>query len=88
MSIKESNLFGEAKEVSLALGISTRKQEIDLSYTNPYFLDKDIAAGIDLFNVRRNNKRYSGYKHNILGFRLRSGYEIINDVRHFSSYTL
>ena len=88
VSIKESNLFGEAKEVSLALGISTRKQEIDLSYTNPYFLDKDVAAGIDLFNVRRNNKRYSGYKHNILGFRLRSGYEIINDVRHFSSYTL
>ena len=88
VSIKESNLFGEAKEISLALGISTRKQEIDLSYTNPYFLDKDVAAGIDLFNVRRNNKRYSGYKHNILGFRLRSGYEIINDVRHFSSYTL
>ncbi|MAI29510.1 MAG: outer membrane protein assembly factor BamA [Rickettsiales bacterium] len=88
VSIKESNLFGEAKEVTLALGISTRKQEVDLSYTNPYFLDKDVAAGIDLFNVRRNNKRYSGYKHNILGFRLRSGYEIINDVRHFSSYTL
>ena len=88
VSIKESNLFGEAKEISLALGISTRRQEIDLSYTNPYFLDKDVAAGIDLFNVRRNNKRYSGYKHNILGFRLRSGYEIINDVRHFSSYTL
>ena len=88
VSIKESNLFGEAKEIALALGISTRRQEIDLSYTNPYFLDKDVAAGIDLFNVRRNNKRYSGYKHNILGFRLRSGYEIINDVRHFSSYTL
>ena len=88
VSIKESNLFGEAKEISLALGISTRRQEIDLSYTNPYFLDKDVAAGIDLFNVRRNNKRYSGYKHNILGFRLRSGYEIIDNVRHFSSYTL
>ncbi len=88
VSIKESNLFGEAKEIGLALGISTRRQEIDLSYTDPYFLDKDLAAGIDLFNVRKNNKRYSGYKHNIIGFRLRSGYELINDVRHFSSYTL
>ena len=88
VAIKESNLFGEAKELSLALGISTRRQEIDLSYTNPYFLDKDVAAGIDVFNVRRNNKRYSGYKHNILGFRLRSGYEIVDDLRHFSSYTL
>ncbi len=88
IGIKESNLFGEAKELALSLGISTRKSEIDLSYTDPYFLNKDIAAGVDIFNVRRNNKIYSGYKHNILGFKLRSGYEIIDNLRHFSSYTL
>ena len=37
---------------------------------------------------RRNNKSYSGYKHNILGFKLRSGYEIVDDLRHFTSYSL
>ncbi len=88
IGIKESNLFGEAKELGLKLGISTRKSEIDLSYTDPYFLEKDLAAGIDIFNVRRNNKIYSGYKHNIIGFKLRMGYEIIENLRHFSSYTL
>ncbi len=88
LGIKESNLFGEAKELSLDLGLSTRKSQIDLSYTDPYFLDKDFAAGIDLFNVRRNNKTYSGYKHNIIGFKLRAGYEIYDNLRHFSSYSL
>ena len=88
IGIKESNLFGEAKELGLQLGISTRKSEIDLSYTDPYFLDKDLAAGIDIFNIRRNNKIYSGYKHNIIGFKLRMGYEIVENLRHFSSYTL
>ena len=88
IGIKESNLFGEAKELGLNLGLSTRKSEIDLSYTDPYFLNKDLAAGIDIFNVRRNQKTYSGYKHNIIGFKLRSGYEIIDNLRHFSSYTL
>ena len=72
----------------MQLGISTRKSEIDLSYTDPYFLDKDLAAGIDIFNIRRNNKIYSGYKHNIIGFKLRMGYEIVENLRHFSSYTL
>ena len=67
----------------MKLGISTRKSEIDLSYTDPYFLEKDLAAGIDIFNIRRNNKIYSGYKHNILGFKLRMGYEIIENLRHF-----
>ncbi len=88
IGIKESNLFGEAKELSLDLGLSTRKSQIDLSYTDPYFLDKDFAAGIDLFNIRRNNKTYSGYKHNIIGFKLRAGYEIYDNLRHFSSYSL
>ena len=88
LGIKESNLFGEAKELSLDLGLSTRKSQIDLSFTDPYFLDRDLAAGIDLFNIRRNNKIYSGYKHNIIGFKLRVGYEIYDNLRHFSSYSL
>ena len=88
IGIKESNLFGEAKELGLNLGLSTRKSEIDLSYTDPYFLNRDLAAGIDIFNVRRNQKTYSGYKHNIIGFKLRSGFEIIDNLRYFSSYTL
>ena len=88
IGIKESNLFGEAKELGLNLGLSTRKSEIDLSYTDPYFLNRDLAAGIDIFNVRRNQKTYSGYKHNIIGFKLRTGFEIIDNFRHFSSYTL
>ncbi len=88
VGIKENNLFGEGKELSASLGLSTRRNSIDLSYTEPYLLGKDLAAGIDLFNVRRNNKTYSGYKHNIIGFKVRSGYEIIDDLRHFNSYTL
>ena len=87
IGIKESNLFGEAKELGLAWDIN-QKSEIDLSYTDPYFLDKDLAAGIDIFNIRRNNKIYSGYKHNIIGFKLRMGYEILENLRYLSSYTL
>ena len=88
VGIKESNLFGEGRELSLALGISTRKSNIDLKYTEPFFLGKNIATGIDIFNIRNNMKTYSGYKHNMIGFKLRAGYEIIDDLRHFSSYTL
>ena len=88
IGIKESNVFGQAKELSLDLGLSTRRSNIDLSYTDPYFLDSDVAAGIDVFNVRRNNKTYSGYKNNVIGFKLRAGYELFDDFRHVSSYTL
>ena len=88
ISIKESNLLGQAKELGLALGLSTRRSTIDLSYTDPFFLDKDFAAGIDIFDVRANNKVYSGYRQKSLGFKLRTGYEIYDDLRHFVSYEL
>ena len=88
IGVKENNLFGEGKELSATLGLSTRRSSIDVSYTEPYFMGKDIATGIDLFNIRRNNKTYSGYKHNIIGFKLRTGYELMDDLRHFNSYTL
>ena len=88
VGIRESNVFGQAKELSLQLGLSTRRNSIDLSYTDPYFLNSDVAAGIDLFNIRRNNKIYSGYKHNIIGFKLRAGYEVLDNFRHISSYSL
>ena len=48
VGIRESNVFGQAKELSLQLGLSTRRNSIDLSYTDPYFLNSDVAAGIDL----------------------------------------
>ena len=88
IGIKESNAFGQAKEIALDLGRSNRRSSIDLSFTKPYFLDSDVAVGVDIFNIRRNNKTYSGYKHNIIGFKLRSGYEVFDDFRHISSYTL
>ena len=83
VGIKESNLFGDIKEFGLNLGLSTRKSEIDMQFTDPYFLNRDLAAGIDIFNVRRNQKTYSGYKHNIIGFKLRAGYEIIDNFSTF-----
>ena len=47
------------QRIKPAVGFIDEEKLIDLSYTDPYFLDSDIAAGIDLFNIRRNNKIYS-----------------------------
>ena len=49
VGIRESNVFGQAKELSLQLGLSTRRNSIDLSYTDPYFLNSDVAAGYRSF---------------------------------------
>ena len=44
VGIKESNLFGEAKELGLNLGLSTRKSEIDMQFTDPYFFKQRFSS--------------------------------------------
>ena len=49
IAIRERNLLGRGQDLRLALTASARRQEIDLSFTEPYFMDRDVAAGFDVF---------------------------------------
>ena len=46
---RERNLLGRGQDLRANLTVSQRRQPIDLSFTEPYFLDRDLAAGFDLF---------------------------------------
>jgi len=52
--IRERNLLGKGQDLLLGATIAGQKTEFDLSFTEPYFLDRDISAGIDLFHSTRD----------------------------------
>lgn len=87
-SIRERNLLGRGQDLKLGTTLSTRRQEIDLSFTEPYFLDRDLAAGFDVFRVRRSYQDESGYDERSTGFTLRMGYPITERLRQLSYYKL
>jgi outer membrane protein insertion porin family len=68
--------------------ISQRRQQIDLSFTEPYFLDRNMSAGFDLFDWTRNLQRISGYDEKSLGGALRTGYEVAENLRQNLRYTI
>ena len=85
VSITERNLLGKGQEARLGFTLSSYRSEIDLSFTEPYFLDKNLAAGIDVyrrdlnsfrFNEVGNDDRQTTYEEVTTGFRLRSGFPI------------
>ena len=55
ISIRERNLLGKGQDLRLGLSLGTLSTLIDLSFTEPYFLDRNVAAGFDLF--RTSNDR-------------------------------
>ncbi len=44
ISIRERNLLGRGQDLKLAFTISGRRQQLDFSFTEPYFLDKDLVG--------------------------------------------
>lgn len=89
-SVRERNFLGRGQDMNLTLLLSQRTQQIDLGFTEPYFLDKNISAGFDIFDINRNNRylSQSQYNQDTLGFTLRSGYQVTESLRHTVHYTL
>ncbi len=50
VSITERNLMGRGQFLRLRLAGSLERMQIDLSFTEPRFLDRNLAAGFDLFH--------------------------------------
>ena len=88
ISIRERNLLGRGQELRLGLTVSESRQEVDLGFTEPYFLDRDVAAGFDIFRRTVDLQDQSSFDRETIGFVLRAGYPLAERLRHTVSYTL
>ncbi|MEO0879337.1 MAG: outer membrane protein assembly factor BamA [Pseudomonadota bacterium] len=74
-SIQQSNLLGRGQFLRLRVQASSRTRSVDIRFTQPYFLDRNLAAGFSLFNTR-TNFRESGFIRDRIGFGLNAGFQI------------
>jgi outer membrane protein insertion porin family len=88
ISLRERNLLGRGQDLKLGFTVSQRRQEVDLSFTEPYFLDKNLSAGFDVFHITRDFQRESSFDQKNVGFTLRTGYQITEPLRQTLRYTL
>ena len=88
VSLRERNLLGTGQDLSISGTLSASVLEADLSFTEPYFLGRDIAAGFDAFSVTRDNQDESSFDEFTLGFGLRAGFRLGPDLRQTLGYTL
>lgn len=88
ISIRERNLLGTGQRLSLDLALSGRRQTINLSFTEPYFLDRDLAAGFDIFKRRLDLQSESSFTQDNIGFVLRMAYPVTEHLKQSLYYTL
>ena len=88
VAIRERNLLGRGQDLRLSFTLSGRRQELALSFTEPYFLDRELAAGFDVFRRNVDITDEGSFDQESLGFSLRMGYPITERMRHNVNYTL
>ncbi len=53
-SVSQDNIFGRGQKLAFSTELSSRRNNFNLSFTDPRLLDSDVSAGIDLFNRKSN----------------------------------
>lgn len=88
IGIQESNFMGRGQRLSLAFTLSQRRQQIDLSFTEPYFLDRNLSFTFDVFRLTQNFEDEGGYDSRETGFRVRFGTRITEKLSASLQYEL
>lgn len=88
ISIRERNLLGRGQDLEASFSLSTQRQQVNLSFTEPYFLDREIAAGFDVFKIERDLQDRSNFDQESVGGTLRAGFSITELLRQGVRYTL
>jgi outer membrane protein insertion porin family len=88
ISIRERNLLGRGQDLKVGLTIAAKQSEIDLNFTEPYFLGREVSAGFDVFRTQTDLQDTRSHDFEELGLGLRSGYPITEALSQGWTYGL
>jgi outer membrane protein insertion porin family len=79
ISVSQRNLRGRGQFLRFRISASSRTKNIDIRFTEPRFLGRNIGAGIDIFSVEQDYLEEAGFLTNSTGFGLRAGFPLAED---------
>ncbi|MCE3233194.1 MAG: yaeT [Rickettsiaceae bacterium] len=88
ISLSEKNLLGRGQDLRIGLQRSQAGLTIDLGFTEPYFMDKDLSAGFDAWSIKSNRMDNAASSTDSKGFSPRASYSITENLRHTLRYII
>jgi len=88
VSITERNLMGNGQFLRLQLSGSLERMQVNLSFTEPRFLDRNLAAGFDLFHKEVDYSSTSGFNSRTTGGGVRLGFPLSEEMWMQTNYRL
>ena len=88
VGIRERNLLGRGQDLNFNFQGSGSTQEFKIGFTEPYFLERRLSAGFDLFQVTTDRQTDSSFDERKAGGSLKLGYILGRDLSQRLKYQL
>lgn len=88
LGVTERNFRGRGQSVRGRVSVGSLRQQVDLGFTEPRFLGRDLGAGVDLYSYRIDWTDFASYKTVTIGANLRLSFPLTLNSRLSTRYTL
>ena len=88
IGVSQSNFRGRGEDVRARISLGSLRQQIDTSFTEPHFLNRDLQAGFDLYAYRYNFSQQASYNTASAGGTVRLAFPLAPSTLLTTRYTL
>lgn len=88
VGISQSNFRGRGEDVRARISLGSLRQQADLSFTQPHFLNRDLQAGFDLYTYRYDFSLQASYNTASTGGTVRVAFPLTSNSLLTTRYTL
>lgn len=93
-SIQQNNFRGRGQTIGLSGDVSRYSKSVQVSFTEPYLMDRNVSVGVDVYRRDYNSFNYynanrnTTYRQSTTGFTVRAGVSLSEYVSLIGRYTL
>lgn len=86
--LTERNLLGKGQKLKISASLGSKTQNFDIGFTEPYFMERNLSAGFDLFSTTTKDDKTISFERELIGFALRLGFAYNDRLRQGLNYKL
>ena len=88
ISLQENNFLGTGRRLGASASVAEKKTLFDISFVEPWFLDRELSLGFDVFYLTRNYSSRSSYDSEMVGSSVSLSWKYTEELSHTVKYTL
>ncbi len=88
LTILQRNLRGRGQTMRFLIRASSNRREIDLRFTEPRFMGRNLSAGIELFDVTIDFLNETGFRQSRTGGQISFGFPVTQNTSLLARYSL